>query len=172
MKDFTDIANLTRAMRRSDEAAWRHFHETYYDRIYALVRARGISESDAGDVIQRAYLKILRSLKPFTNESDFRAWVCCVVRSESIDMTRKQQRSAGLLDKFRGWFESNPVSDSRIPLLEGMDESDRRLLERHYAEGWSQAELAAEADISVKAMESRLARLRLRARSWLNKGGK
>ncbi len=54
-------------------------------------------------------------------------------------------------------------------LLEGMPVAERRLLERHYSEGWSQAELAAEAGVSVKAMESRLARLRIRARQWLVK---
>ena len=48
-----------------------------------------------------------------------------------------------------------------------MREEERLLLERHYVEGWSQTELAGEAGISRKAMESKLARLRLKARRLL-----
>jgi DNA-directed RNA polymerase specialized sigma24 family protein len=48
-----------------------------------------------------------------------------------------------------------------------LDVHDRQLLARHYVEGWSQEELAAEQQTSVKAVESKLARLRRRLRKQL-----
>ena len=48
-----------------------------------------------------------------------------------------------------------------------LEEEDRRLLTRHYVDGWSQDELAAEQQISTKALESKLARLRRRLRGLI-----
>ncbi len=164
-----DIRALTRGLRRADESAWRDFHELYYDLLDGVARARGVDPAEIPDVIQRSYLRILRNVKPFDREPDFRAWICCVLRSEVIDTMRGRTRRAGLLERVREWISGKVDGVEAGALLEGMPVADRRLLERHYAEGWSQAELAEEAGISVKAMESRLARLRHRARAWLVK---
>ncbi|MCH7228958.1 RNA polymerase sigma factor [Haloferula sp. A504] len=162
-----DIRALTRGLRRADESSWRNFHESYYDLLEGVARARGVDPAEVPDVIQRSYLRMLRNAKTFDRESDFRAWVCCVLRSEVIDTARGRARRAGMLERVREWISGKPDAGHAGALLEGMPAAERRLLERHYTEGWSQAELAAEAGVSVKAMESRLARLRIRARQWL-----
>lgn len=166
-----EVRSLTRAMRRADEDAWRRFHESYYDLLEAVARARGVDEGELADVIQRCYLRVLRHVRPFEEEEGFRAWLCCLMRSEVIDHARGRQRRAGLMAKLREWISGSEMGATRsATLLEGMAAPERRLLELHYVEGWSQAELAAEAGISAKAMESKLARLRQRARRWLTEG--
>jgi len=169
MSRFDDIGTLSRAMRRADEAAWQHFHEHYYDLLEGVARARGVGPEEAPDVIQGCYLRILRNVRRFDDEREFRAWLCCVLRSEVIDSARRRRHRASLLERVGEWLAGGNPGGAAAPLLEGMDGGERRLLERHYVEGWSQAELAAEAGVSVKAMESRLARLRQRARRWLER---
>lgn len=162
-----DIRAMTRGLRRADESAWRDFHESYYDLLEGVARARGVDPAEIPDVIQRSYLRMLRNAKVFGREPDFRAWICCVLRSEVIDTMRGRTRRAGMMERVRDWISGRQDPAGAGELLEGMPVAERRLLERHYSEGWSQAELAAEAGVSVKAMESRLARLRIRARQWL-----
>ena len=162
-----DVRALTRGLRRAEESAWCRFHESYCDLLEGIARARGVPPDEVADVIQRSYLRILRNVREFECEADFRAWVCCVLRSEAIDTVRGRVRRVGLLGRISGWFDGHADPEAGGALLEGMPAAERRLLERHYLEGWSQAELAAEAGVSEKAIECRLARLRDRARRWL-----
>ncbi|MEM9237595.1 MAG: RNA polymerase sigma factor [Verrucomicrobiota bacterium] len=163
-----DVARLSRAMKRGDEAAWRVFHERYFEVLRRVALSRGVPDAEVADVTQRAYLRILKHMKPFTKESDFRAWICCLLRSEVIDASRKRIRRGSMLERFRDWLGgTSDIIWPGVDPLEGMAVGDRVLLERHYVEGWSQAELAAEAGVSVKAIESKMARLRRKARRFL-----
>ena len=73
-----------------------------------------------------------------------------------------------MVERFKEWASGKSAQWAEVgDPLEGMAATDRDLLERHYVDGWSQAELAAEAGISVKAIESKMARLRRKARVFL-----
>jgi RNA polymerase sigma factor (sigma-70 family) len=165
--DDADVSRLTRAMKRGDEAAWRWFHDTYYEDLRRLALGRGASESDVADVIQRSYLRILKHMKPFDKESDLRAWCFCLLRSEVIDTSRKMNRHQSMTERFKEWLSHKSADWAQTDLLDGLPPADRSLLEKHYVEGWSQADLAADAGVTVKAIESRIARLRRRARVFI-----
>jgi RNA polymerase sigma factor (sigma-70 family) len=51
--------------------------------------------------------------------------------------------------------------------MQSLPNHERSMIRRHYMEGWSQQKLAEEQCISVKAVESKLARLRKRLRQIL-----
>jgi RNA polymerase sigma factor (sigma-70 family) len=51
--------------------------------------------------------------------------------------------------------------------MRSLGENDRDLIRRHYLDGWSQQKLAEQQQTSVKAVESKLARLRKRLRQSL-----
>ena len=106
-------------------------------------------------------------MKVFSSENDLRAWVCCLLRSEVVDSSRRIGRRVSMMERFKEWVSGPTLAWADAELLEGMAEADRSLLERHYVEGWTQAELAAEAGVSVKAIESRMARLRFKARAFI-----
>lgn len=165
--DEFDVGRLTRAMQCGNEAAWRRFHDRYYEDLRRVALAKGVSESEVADVIQQSYLRILKHMKVFTSESDLRAWCCCLLRSEVVDASRKNGRRLSMIERFKQWAAEKSTDWMGSDLLEGMEASERVMLERHYMEGWSQAELAAEEGVSVKAIESKMARLRRRARTLI-----
>jgi DNA-directed RNA polymerase specialized sigma24 family protein len=167
--DDFDVGRLTRAMKRGDEAAWRRFHDFYYEDLRRVALSRGVADSEVADVVQRSYLRILKHVKPFHSESDFRAWCLCLLRSEVVDTSRRNGRRQSMVERFKEWAGDKSVEWLGSDPLEGMPMAERSLLERHYVEGWSQAELAAEAGVSVKAIESKMARLRQRARTFVEK---
>jgi RNA polymerase sigma factor (sigma-70 family) len=167
-----EIVRLIRGLVRCDEAAWRDLHGRYFARLKSQAMSRGVPEGDAAEIVQRVYLRVLRHAKVFETESSLLAWLACLTRCEAIDSTRRSKRRGWLGERFQQWQETRSAghrmdgADLESALLT-LDEGDRRLLARHYVDGWSQEELAAEQRTSVKAVESKLARLRQRLRKKL-----
>lgn len=167
-----DVTTLTRDMVACKEAAWRRFHARYYPMLLAQAMARGIPAADAPDIVQGVYLRALRHGKVFHRSNDFEAWLGCLTRCEAIDAARRMKRRTWLGERFQQWQEwrrsVHPGESGELDhALESLDESDRRLLTRHYIEGWSQEEIANEQCTTAKAVESKLARLRRKLRGAL-----
>lgn len=167
-----NIVILTRGLVGCDEQAWRDLHARYFARLKSQAMARGVPEGDAAEVVQRVYLRVLRHAKVIATEDALSAWLGCLTRCESIDFTRRSKRRSWLGERFQQWQESargGHVADGEAleSAMLSLEEEDRRLVSRHYLEGWSQEELAAEQQTSVKAVESKLARLRRRLRKQM-----
>jgi RNA polymerase sigma factor (sigma-70 family) len=170
-----EIVNLTRGLVGCDEQAWRDLHARYFARLKSQAMARGVPESDAAEVVQRVYLRVLRHAKVLESEEALSAWLGCLTRCEAIDFTRRSKRRSWMGERFQQWQEAGrPGHEGDGEALESamlaLAEKDRRLVSRHYLDGWSQEELAIEQRTSVKAVESKLARLRRRLRKHLETG--
>lgn len=170
-----ETAKLTHDLSRCDERAWREFHERFYQQLHNLARARGVAGCDAPEIVQGVYLRVLRHAKVIHDAGSFDAWLACLVRCEVIDAARRKGRRNWLNERFQQWQEArrptadSPAGDHLEEALLVLDENDRSLLRRHYLDGWSQEKLAEQHQLSVKAVESKLARLRKRLRQHLEK---
>ena len=174
-----DIEEMTRGMRAGDAAAWNEFHRRYYLALLRAAAARGNS-LDSESIVQSAYLRVARHIKPFRREEDFWRWLCCLVRCAAADLRRERTRSNLLLERFRIWTElwiarhrsvpHSDLADSLDEAMHALDENDAALLRRKYCEGWSTAELARENDCTEKSIEARLARLRAGLKTQLTGG--
>jgi RNA polymerase sigma factor (sigma-70 family) len=167
--------NLTQGLARCDEIAWRAFHEEYHSQLHRMARARGASESDAPEIIQGVYLRVLRHAKVIPEAQAFMAWLSCLVRCEVIDHARRRTRRNWLNERIQQWQESRrqepateiAISEDLATAMQTLEACDRALLEQHYLEGWSQKQLAEHHHTTVKAVESKLARLRKHLRQSL-----
>jgi len=168
-----EIPTMTHGLSCCDEGAWRLFHERFYHMLHGLAVSRGISACDAPAIVQGVYLRVLRHAKVFQDQQSFKAWLMCLVRCEVIDIARQKGRRSWLNERFQQWQESrstddgNAAQDQLEVAMVGLDEIDRSLILRFYVDGWSQGNLAEEQQTSVKAIESKLARLRKRLRKNL-----
>lgn len=170
MEDDTVI--LTRGLVGCDEQSWRDLHARYFARLKSQAMARGVPEGDAAEVVQRVYLRVLRHAKVIGTEDALSAWLRCLTRCEAIDFTRRSKRRSWLGERFQQWQETGragPEVDGEAleSAMLSLEEEDRRLVSRHYLDGWSQEDLAEEQKTSVKAVESKLARLRRRLRKQM-----
>ena len=166
------MTKLTRGLVRCDDVAWRDFHARFYARLKAQVQARGVAECESAEVVQRVYLRVLRHVKVFQRHEDFDAWLSCLTRCEVIDSSRRERRRSWLGERYQQWQELRRSSGARDgadleEALAQLEEIDRSMLVKHYVEGWSQEDLAREQAITVKAVESKLARLRKRVRGLM-----
>ena len=168
-----ELTILTRGLSSCDEEAWSAFHQRHFDKLRGLVISRGVAACDAPEIVQGVYLRILRHAKIFRDAGAFDAWLACLVRCEVIDAGRRKGRRNWLNERFQQWQESrtpsvdNATAEKLDSALLKLGEMDRALIRNHYLDGWSQQKLAEQQQVSVKAIESKIARLRKRLRRIL-----
>ena len=173
------VATLTRAMVAGDEASYREFHESYCPRLqrYLLVIAAG-DEDAAREALQAACIRVVRHIKVFADEAHFWNWLAVLARSAFLDQTRKQRRYFSFLDRFtrhaRVEFSAGEDGGADARLLALLEESlaslppeERELVERKYFHRQAIREIAAAAQTSEKAVESRLGRVRQKLKAAL-----
>ena len=165
------IAALTRRLAAGDETAFREFHAQYFDRLYQflLVVARG-QEHEAREALQETLLRVARHARPFDNETVFWCWLKAIARNAARDAGRKRSRYAALLQSF-AFFKrpelpaAHATADARLSTVLNecvaeLSADDRALVQGKYFSGATVAELAQCHGLTVKAVESRLLRLR------------
>ena len=167
-----DVAALTRAMARGDEAAYRQFYDAYFDRLlrYLLVVTRG-DEQAARDALQAALVRVVRYVKPFETEEKFWSWLTVLARSALADEAKKQRRWFAFLEKFsrRAETEStaanNGEADEKLRELlaqtvSALRPDERELIAQKYFLRRSVREIADAQQTTEKAVESKLSRVR------------
>jgi RNA polymerase sigma-70 factor (ECF subfamily) len=166
-----DVAALTRRMVAGNEDAYRKFYDAYFDRLarYLLVVTSG-NEEVMRDVLQATFVRVVRSIKVFPDDTQLWRWLTVIARNAFHDETRKHKRYFAFLDRFtrhaRTEQEVNAAepSDPLQSLLESavalLPADERLLVERKYFERRSVRDIAAELEITEKAVEARLVRVR------------
>jgi len=173
-----DVRLLTGGMTRGDENAYRTFHEAYFQRLfrYLLVVAAG-DEDAAREAVQSTFLRVARYIKPFDDEPRFWNWLAVLARTALADQRRKRSRYRSFLERFTGHAqieaEVKPASDGQADaqLLDALEDcvhrlppDERELVQRKYFARESVRDIAESLQLSEKAVESRLTRVRLKLR--------
>lgn len=175
------LIDLSKGVARGDEPAFRELYDLVYAPLkrHTLWLARG-DEHLADDVLQDTCLRIVRYLKPMATDEATWCWMLRAARTAHIDQLRKR----GKHDQTRSLSSmSDPQllaaqADGDAELGELVDQAllslspeERELLEQRHMQEQDVASLAADAGTSVRAMESRLARIRRKVRdrfTWRN----
>lgn len=148
--------------------AYRAFHKTYFPRLsrYLLVVTAG-DEDAMREALQETYRRLVKHIRVFSNESVFWSWLTVLARTALADQRRKHRRYLAFLDRF-GRHEASaaptsdgdPLSEALEHHLEDLPDDERALLEWKYFEHESVASIARRLQITEKAVESRLGRIR------------
>lgn len=159
-------------MAAGDEAAWRTFYDAYFSRLsrYLLVVATG-NEDAAREALQAALLRVAKHIKVFPDETVFWNWLTVLARTAFLDETKKRRRYFSFLDR----FTSHRQVELDALVVVDSDESFQKLLEQHiallppderalveqkYFARRAVRDIAAELQITEKAVESKLSRVR------------
>lgn len=180
-RDPEPLAERIARLQRGDEGAWTEFHQEYSPRLYRyLLVATGGREEAAAEALQQTWLRCVRHLRPFPSEAALWSWLTVLARSALIDDERKRGRFRRFLERWRFWdpgpsADGDPHPDAEARMLESLQaelerlpSSDRALIEAKYLQRRPTRELAEELGTTDKAVESRLARLRIKLRSTVN----
>ena len=177
-----DVVALTRRMVQGDESAYRTFYDAYFERLsrYLLVVTAGDEEA-AREALQSTLLRVVRYIKVFPSDAVFWSWLTVLARTALTDQTRKRRRYLAFLDRFTSHSHAQqadadePEADHKLAaLLEAnlgtLPLEERRLVEAKYFERRSVREIAEAHNLSEKAVESRLVRIRQKLKTAILDG--
>lgn len=134
----------------------------------------------ARDVVQDAWLAIVRGLKRLDDPAMFRAWAYRIVTNKCADWTRRRVVQRRVTKDLRdvgasAGIETSNATDSvgevarmREALKELPDEQ-RAILSLHYLDGMGLAEIARVLDVPVGTVKSRLYHARNRLKQMLER---
>ena len=159
-------------MAEGDEKAWRDFYDQYFDRLwrYLLVAAEG-GEDLARESLQAALVRVARHIKVFRDSDVFWSWLTVLARTAFADERKKRRRYFFFLERFKrqadveGGDASGEPADERLNTLLGrhvasLPPNEQKLIEQKYIGRRTVREIAGELQMTEKAVESQLSRIR------------
>jgi RNA polymerase sigma-70 factor (ECF subfamily) len=99
----TTRPSLIRGVCANDAASWAEFVEFYEPLLYRYVLARGVPRTDAADVVQETFIKLLGALPKFSYDPErgrFRTWLYQVTMSALIDHVRRKIAHGAVVKKW------------------------------------------------------------------------
>jgi RNA polymerase sigma-70 factor, ECF subfamily len=165
-----DIEALTRKLTKGDEAAYRVFYDAYFRRLsrYLLVVTTG-DENAAREALQGMLIRLVKYARVFSDEKIFWSWLTVLARSSLSDDKRKRRRYLAFLDRFTLHIrlEQQAGTEDRLGELLKLQLStlatrERQLIERKYFEHMPIRSIAEQMNMTEKAVESSLVRIRRR----------
>ncbi len=172
MSDGT-LEQVVERCRAGDQAAWEQLVDATADDLFRMAVSFTRNRAEAEDLTQEVFLKLWQNLHRYLPGSSFRAWAFRVAHNLFVDAYRRsrEQRRATWIDP--EFLESLPGSDDphaqivrkqRLELAQSAlarlpEELAQLILLRDFAD-WSYEELAAELELPLGTVKSRLNRAR------------
>src|SRR5947209_4915761 len=82
--DVLDVADLVRRAGEGDRWAWERLVEQYSRLIWAITRDFKLVESDAADVMQVTWLRLLENIHKIENPDRVGSWLASTARNECL----------------------------------------------------------------------------------------
>jgi RNA polymerase sigma-70 factor (ECF subfamily) len=98
---------------QQDPKRWSEFNSIYRPMLLAYLCKRGLSESDASDVVQDIFVKLLAKIHTYDREKfKFRSWLFSVAHNTLIDHARRRATHRKAVDGWADQMLSATPSDS------------------------------------------------------------
>lgn len=174
---FANTPRLTTALRAGDEDAFRWLYAQWNPRLLRFCFAlAGGDEAIAAELAQASYLRLFRHIRPLADETAMWSWLACAAKSAARDLHRTSGRYRRAIERFSEWLRFRPsvanAEDARLLAaldiaLAKLSGSERELIEARYFDRVPLEEIGTRFNTSARAIESRLARLRIRLRQLI-----
>lgn len=177
-KEATD-EDLFFWLKDSDERAFNHLFERYWDRLLETAFYKLDSQIEAEEVVQQIFLDIWRNRKVTQLKYSFRTYISAALRYSiyaAIAQRKKHnQVSVDLFetdsfidDSTREWLTFKDVRDKLEVLISQLPEKCELVFRMSREEGKSVKEIAKELDISTKTVEAHITKALKVIKSGIN----
>jgi RNA polymerase sigma factor (sigma-70 family) len=77
-------AELVRAVRAGDQSAWDELVECYVALLWSIAYRHGLHETDAADVVQTTWLRLMEHIHDLRDPSKVGAWLATTAQREAL----------------------------------------------------------------------------------------
>lgn len=157
----------------------------YYNMVHGLIVYIIKERAAAEDIIQEAFIKIIKNKPLFDNEAKLKAWLKVVTRNTAINYLRKNKNNRNQLDTDSVFIDMETINQTAASVestvetqmmqesiefyLEQLKPEYRVLVELRWKEGLSYREMADLLDTSEEIVKQRLFRARGSIKKKLHK---
>lgn len=155
----------------------------YKDMVYRVAFAHTRCPSEADDVFQEVFLRLVRREAPFASEEHLKAWLLRLTIHCACDLHRtpwarrvvsyEDALEKGASPGITAWISAAPegfMRDVTLEAVKGLPMTLRSVIYLFYYEGLSIAETAMTLDIQPNAVKTRLSRARAKLKKALESG--
>lgn len=172
--------------QEGDETAFEALVRLYDKKVYTLCRRMCISEEDAQEAAQDAFLAVWRAIGAFRQESSFSTWLYRLATNACIDLLRRNKRSGGSVslddeETAPELVDTRPLPQQELERretqrliedgLRALPEDYRAILLLREVQGLSYAEIAEVTQLELGTVKSRISRGRILLRNYLTASG-
>lgn len=135
--------------------AFSHAFENYTDTVYRVAVHNCPSRTDAEDLTQEVFLKLLQSHKLFRDEEHLKAWLIRVTINLSRNLARDRKR-----ETLAAEIETpqTPQYSTVLDAVKALPENQRNAIYLHYYEGYTAEEIGKILDAKQNTVLSWLRR--------------
>jgi RNA polymerase sigma factor (sigma-70 family) len=114
--DALDVAQLVRRAAEGDRWAWERLVDQYSRLIWAITRDFKLAESDAADVAQVTWLRLLEHINRIQHPDRVGSWLAATARNECLRCLAARKRVVLAHDEvtFEGVAALGPEIDERL----------------------------------------------------------
>jgi RNA polymerase sigma factor (sigma-70 family) len=94
----TGLAELVRDAAAGDQRAWEHLIGRFGGLVWSVARAHGLSQADAADVSQTAWLRLVEHLHRLRDPERVGTWLASTARHEALRTLRRARRQVPVGD--------------------------------------------------------------------------
>ncbi len=163
---------LTGRIAHGNKAALSALYESRFEGMFRAASAvTGRDESFCLDVVQEAFVRLIRSMPALPNEAALSAFLRRTVLSAAYDMLRREKRRgvrerAYAADRRESAPDAVALDEERLRGIEGqmadLDQELSSLLEMRHRFGWTLARIGSLVGLRPGAVDGRLSRAQRR----------
>ena len=119
--------------------AFSYAFKQFTDTVYRVALHNTVNSSDAEDVVQEVFIKLLESNKAFSDGEHLKAWLIRVTVNLCRDKLRKSNRETLVENAFA--FKTGEEKPDVIEAVKSLPENYRNTIYLHYYEGYTAKEI-------------------------------
>ena len=164
-----EIADLMRRINLGDNKALHKFYRRYYRSIFCYILKIVRDESDAEDLTQEFFIKIIRRKLYITDFTQSVAYIFETAKNLSIDFLRKRDRNEMVeLNENIVFYEDRELSSAEFRLIfDKLNEDEKKILLLRYHYNYSIMEIANKTGIPKRTLERNISKIKHKVKKIL-----
>lgn len=136
-----------------DEIKFKEIYDRNVDAVYKLCYSYMKNKYDADDIVQDAFVQLIRKNPEFENEKHEKAWLIVTASNLCKNNLKSWKRNQEDIDNYELELSEETKQDNTIHIVLNLPEKYKTVIYLYYYEGYSTIEIA-------KAMEKKESTIR------------